>query len=149
MKSMKITNRSMIVLFAIFVVLGPFAFGFPDYFWQMLHAPVVLIIGMALWMLRLMGGGDAKMYAAMSPFFVVSDWFLITVVFIAASFAGLITHSVFRFTRLRNLAPDWKSWTARTDKLRGSIAGLNLAFPKGVVLSMTLLFYLLVVAIYR
>ncbi|MEL6683224.1 MAG: prepilin peptidase [Pseudomonadota bacterium] len=149
MKLMKITNRSLIVLFSIFVVLGPFAFGFPDYFWQLLHGPIVLVIGMALWALRLMGGGDAKMYAAMSPFFVTADWFLILVVFTAATFAGLITHSLFRFTPLHNLAPDWKSWTARNSNLRGGIFGLDLAFPKGLVLSMTLLFYLLVVAVYR
>ncbi|MEM9785277.1 MAG: prepilin peptidase [Pseudomonadota bacterium] len=149
MKHMKITNRSMMVLFMVFVFLGPMAFGFPEYFWQFLHAPIVLVIGMALWALRLIGGGDAKMYAAMSPFFVQSDWLLIFVVFTAATFAGVITHSVFRFTSLRNIAPDWKSWTARSGNLRGGMLGLDLAFPKGLVLSMTLLFYLLVVAIYR
>lgn len=149
MRSMKITNQSMVVLFAVFVVLGPFAFGFPAYLWQFIHAPVVLVFGMALWSLRLVGGGDAKMFAAMSPYFVVADLRLILVIFAAASLAGVVTHSAFRFTALRNLAPEWKSWTARSDKLRGGILGLNLAFPKGLVLGMTLLFYLLWVAYAR
>ncbi|MDX8347268.1 prepilin peptidase [Cognatiyoonia sp. IB215446] len=149
MKRMKITNQSMMVLFAAFVVTGPFALGFPDYFWHLLHGPIVLVIGMALWALRLMGGGDAKMYAAMSPYFAVADWFLILMVFTAAAFAGVITHSLFRFTPLRRLAPDWESWTARRSDLRGGLFGLDLAFPKGLVLSMTLLFYLILVAVYR
>ncbi len=149
MSSMKIKNHAMTALFLAFVVLGPFALGFPNYFWQLLHAPIVLVIGILLWGLRLMGAGDAKMFAAMAPYFAASDWFLFLMVFVAASFAGLLLHSVFRFTPLRNLAPDWKSWAAQNDKLRGGILGLNMTFPKGLILSMTLLYYLLVVAIYR
>lgn len=149
MRTMKITNRSMLVLFGVFVVVGPFAFGFPAYFYQLLHGPVVLVVGMALWSLRLMGGGDAKMLAAMAPFFVTSDWYLILVVFTASCIGAVVTHSLFRFTPLRNLAPDWKSWTADQGNLRGGILGLNMGFPKGLALSMTIVFYLLWIAVYR
>lgn len=142
MRTMKITNRSVLVLFGAFVVFGPFAFGFPGYFWQLLQAPVVLVAGMLLFALRLMGGGDAKMLAAMAPYFVAADWRVIIVVFAAASFAALITHSLFRFTPLRRLAPDWASWDARRGQLRGAIFGLDLAFPKGTALSLTLIVYL-------
>lgn len=149
MRSMKITNQSMMALLIVFVVLGPFAFGFPAYFWQFLQFPIVLIVCMGLWSLRLMGGGDAKMLAVMAPFFVTDDLMLILKLFVACSLGALAVHSLFRFTPLRNLAPDWKSWSAGKGNLRGIIPGLDIAFPKGVSLSMTLVFYLAYVAIYR
>ncbi len=149
MRTMKITNNSMLALLLVFVVLGPFAFGFPAYFWQFLQLPIVLVVGMALWALRLMGGGDAKMLAVMAPFFVTEDLPLILRI-VAASFLGaVVIHSIFRFTPLHKLAPDWKSWTAGQGNLRGGFLGLNLAFPKGLALSMALVFYLVWVAVYR
>ena len=149
MSSMKIKNKAMMVLFLAFVVLGPFALGLSDYLRHLIQAPIVLLVGIIFWTLRLMGAGDAKMFAAMAPYFAASDWYLILMVFMAAILAGLVTHSAFRFTPLRNLAPDWKSWTARSDKLRGGILGLDMTFPKGLILSMTLLYYLYLVAVYR
>lgn len=142
MRDMKISNASVMALLGVFVILGPFAFGWPDYLYQLVQAPVVLVVGMALWALRLMGGGDAKMLAAMAPYIVLDDLALLLAVFVAATIAALATHSLFRFTALRNLAPDWKSWSARKGNLRGGLFGLDLAFPKGLALSMTLVFYL-------
>ena len=149
MRTMKITNKSLVVLLLCFAVLGPFAFGFPMYFWQWLHFPIVLVVCMALWALRVMGAGDAKMIAVMATFFVTDDWFLIGQLFLACILGSLAVHSIFRFTSLKNLAPDWKSWHATSDSLRGVTAGNKMTFPKGFPLSMTLLFYLLLVAVYR
>ena len=137
MRAMTISNKSLVVLLAVFALLGPFAFGFPAYFWQWLHFPVVLAVCMALWSLRAMGGGDAKMIAVMAPFFVVDDSILILRIFAASLLGALAMHSLFRLTPLRNLAPDWQSWSA------------GRYFPKGLPLGMTLVLYLLWVAVYR
>ena len=134
MRSMKITNQSVLVLVVAYAVLGPFAFGFELYLWQWVHLPVVLAVCMAMWALRMMGGGDAKMIAAMSPMFMVQDILLITQIFATSLLAALAVHSLFRFTRLKNFAPNWKSWHA------------GRYFPKGLPLSMTLVFYLLFAA---
>jgi prepilin peptidase CpaA len=136
-RSMKITNGSVMVLLGVFAAVGPFAFGFPQYFWQWLHVPVVLAVCIVLWMLRVMGGGDAKMIAVMAPFFVVGDFLLIINLFAACLIGGLAVHSLFRFTALKNIAPEWKSWNA------------GRYFPKGLPLSMTLVFYLLIAAFVR
>ena len=149
MSMMKITNRSTIALFLAFLIIGPFAFGFPDYLFQLIHAPIMLAVGMLFWAARIMGGGDAKMIAAMSPFIVQSDLFLFLMLFAATSMGGVVTHLTFRLTPLHRLVPEWKSWTARSDTLRGGLFGLNMTFPKGLVLSMTLVFYLVLMAIYR
>jgi prepilin peptidase CpaA len=137
MRSMKITNASVMVLLGVFVVIGPFAFGWPAYAWQWLHVPVTLAVCILLWMARAMGGGDAKMIAAMSPFFALADFGLITQVFAASLLGALAVHSLFRFTKLKDIVPDWKSWNA------------GRYFPKGLPLSMTLVFYLILIAVYR
>jgi prepilin peptidase CpaA len=137
MRSMKITNNSLIVLLSVYAVLGLFAFGLEMYLWQWLNFPVVLVICMALWALRAMGGGDAKMIAVMAPFFVVDDMVLIMKLFAASLLGALAIHSLVRFTPLKNIAPDWQSWHA------------GRYFPKGFPLSMTLLLYLLYAAVYR
>jgi prepilin peptidase CpaA len=129
MRSMKITNASVLALIFAYALIGPLAFGLELYAWQWLHFPVALVV--------CMGGGDAKIIAAMSLFFIVADLLLITQIFAASLLAALAVHSLFRFTALKNIAPDWKSWTA------------GRYFPKGLPLSMTLLFYLLFVAFFR
>ncbi|WP_242649927.1 prepilin peptidase [Yoonia litorea] len=130
MRAMKITNRSVIVLALPFVILGPFAFGLEMYLWQWLHFPVMLAIGMLFWAAGAMGGGDAKMIAVMAPYFVLGDLTLVMIIFALVLVASLAVHSLFRFTGLRNFAPEWKSWHA------------GRYFPKGLPLGMTLTFYL-------
>lgn len=137
MRAMKIPNGAVLALVAGYAVVGPFAFGFEQYLWQWLHLPVALVVCMALWALRVMGGGDAKMIAAMAPVFVLADLMLVSQVFLAAILSAVAVHSLFRFTALKNIAPGWKSWTA------------GRYFPKGLPLSMTLVFYLGFVALYR
>ena len=73
MATMKITNRSVYVVVAAYAVLGPLAFGLEMYLWQWLHLPVLLAICILLWMARVMGAGDAKLIAAMGPYFVLAD----------------------------------------------------------------------------
>ena len=137
MRSMKITNNTVVVLLVAYGVLGPFAFGLEMYFWQWLHFPVVLVICILLWMSRVMGGGDAKLIAAMSPFFVVSDLEVILRLFAACLISALIVHRLFMLTPLKQPVAEWKSWDA------------GRFFPKGFPLSMTLLLYLVFAAIYR
>jgi len=130
MRTMKITNRSVIALGLPFVFLGPFAFGLEQYFWQWLHLPVMLAVCVLLWAGGVMGGGDAKMIAVMSPYVLLADVMVFLLIFSACLLAALAGHSLFRMTRLKNLAPEWKSWHA------------GRYFPKGLPLSMTLVFYL-------
>jgi len=137
MSRMKITNQTVLVLVIAYAVLGLFAFPFQMYLWQWLHLPIALVICMLLWGLRLMGAGDAKFIAAAAPMLVMADLGLILRLFAACIIAALIVHTFFRRTPLRKITPDWKSWDAGPK------------FPKGLPLSMTLLFYLTLVALYR
>lgn len=136
MRDMKITNKTVAVMLAVYAVLGPFAFGWEMYLWQWLHFPIALVVCMALWALRVMGGGDAKLIAAMAPFFVMADLDLILRIFAASLLGALLVHTLFRLTPLKRPVQHWKSWNA------------GKYFPKGFPLSMTLLLYLGVVAVY-
>lgn len=137
MSRMKITNKTVLVLVVSYAILGLFAFPFQMYLWQWLNLPIALVICMLLWSLRVMGAGDAKFIAAAAPMLVMADLFLILRLFAACIIAALIAHSLFRLSPLRNTVPDWKSWDAGPK------------FPKGLPLSMTLMFYLMLVAFYR
>jgi prepilin peptidase CpaA len=136
MRDMKITNRTVDVMLVVYAVLGPFAFGWEMYLWQWLHFPVALVVCMALWALRVMGGGDAKLIAAMAPFFVMSDIDVILRVFAASLLGALFVHTLFRLTPLKRPVAGWKSWNA------------GRYFPKGFPLSMTLVLYLVLAAVY-
>ena len=136
MSSMKITNKSVMALVIVYAVLGPFAFGLDMYLWQWLHLPIALAVCILLWAARLMGAGDAKFIAAAAPMLVMADLNLILRVFAASLIAALIVHRLAKRTPVRAMVPDWKSWEDRR-------------FPKGLPLSMTLVFYLALVATYR
>jgi len=136
MREMKITNASVIAVMIAYAVLGPFAFGWGMYFWQWLYFPIALVVCMALWALRFMGGGDAKLIAAIAPFFVAADFEVILRIFAASLLGGLVVHTLFRLTPLKRPVAEWKSWNA------------GWYFPKGLPLSMTLLLYLVFAAVY-
>lgn len=136
MRDMKITNRTVAVMLIVYAVLGPFAFGWEMYLWQWLHFPIALVVCMALWALRFMGGGDAKLIAAMAPYFVMADIEIILRIFAASLLGALVVHTLFRLTPLKRPVQHWKSWTA------------GRYFPKGFPLSMTLLLYLVLAAVY-
>ena len=128
---MKIRNQAVLALFAVFVVAGIFVMPFTDYLWRYLHLAVVLAIGFCLATMRALGAGDAKFAAAMAPFIALPDLAEVLVIFSALLIATLVLHRVIRrIPAIRNLAPDWKSWSEPKD------------FPMGITLGATQLTYL-------
>lgn len=55
--------------------------------WHLAHAGLALLVGVALYALRLVGAGDAKYYAAIAGWFALADGFKLLM---AVSFAGLV-----------------------------------------------------------
>lgn len=113
MRSMKIRNVVVLYVLAVFVIIGPIALPFDQYLRQLLHVPIVLVIGFILNAIRVMGAGDAKFITAASPYFVFEtnvDVATVMVLFVAASLAGAITHRIAKHSPVRRLTPDWESW---------------------------------------
>lgn len=131
MKYMKIPNRAVMALLAVFLGLAPFVLPWEMVGWGLVLGAIILVIGFLTNMVGLVGAGDAKFAAAMAPFFVGGDLRVILALFAACLLAAFVAHRGARaIPAVRRLAPTWESWTRRD-------------FPMGLALSGTLIFYLL------
>lgn len=132
MATMKIPNKAVLAQLAVFVVIGLVALPtFEEYLWRYAHFAVVLVIGFVMSTLGMMGAGDAKYAAAMAPFVALADLPQFLFLMGAVVIAAFILHRGARASNVRNLFPNWESWTRRE-------------FPMGLALGPTLAFYLVV-----
>jgi len=139
MKRMKIPNRATDGLALVYVVAGAALvlwgsdpdWGWSDYFWRYAHFAVVLALGLGLNALNMMGAGDVKFLASAAPFVAVGDIGAVLMLYLACLLATFVLHRIARATPLRNLSPDWESWT--TGK----------RFPMGLAFGTTLSAYFL------
>jgi prepilin peptidase CpaA len=130
LKSMRIPNKAVLALIAVFAVVGLFTLPLSSWAWGWAHLAVVLVIGFVLTLTGAVGAGDAKFAAAMAPFIALADLRDFVMILAATTVASLIAHRLVRRSSvLRGLAPDWTSWTHK-------------AFPMGLALGPSLIFYL-------
>jgi prepilin peptidase CpaA len=131
MASMKIPNKAVLTMAAIWAVVGLLAFPLPQYGWGWAVLGIVLAVGFILSALGLVGAGDAKFAAAMAPVFSTGDWRAILALFCACLLGAFATHRIARaIPAIRRATPDWTSWNHKD-------------FPMGLALAGTLIFYLL------
>lgn len=130
MRAMRIPNPAVYTLFGLFVIAGPLLMPLPVYGWQLLHMPVLLLVGIALNAAGLVGAGDAKFVAAAGPCLWVADLRPLLVIFMSVLLAAFVTHRIAKHSALRQLAPDWQSWST------------GVKFPMGLALAGTLVIYL-------
>ncbi|MDO9640142.1 MAG: prepilin peptidase [Pseudotabrizicola sp.] len=136
MKLMKIPNKTMIALLAVWLVVGLAAvfltgFALQSWAWGWVLAAITLVIGFLANALRLVGGGDAKFATAMAPFFVGADWRYVFILAASCLIGAFIVHRIIRrIGFVRRATPDWISWTSRD-------------FPMGLALAGTLIFHIL------
>jgi prepilin peptidase CpaA len=131
LREMRITNQAVLLLAAVFVIVGIFLLPLSTYGVRLLQMGVVLVVGIVLNAAGAVGAGDAKFAAAAAPFIAIGDLRLLIAVFAANLLAAFVTHRLVKFTPLRRIAPDWKSWET------------GWKFPMGLSLGGTLAIYLL------
>lgn len=131
MRAMKIHNPAVLLLAAVFLVVGAVALPLAEYPWRLLAMIVALVLGVLANFVGLMGAGDAKFIAAAVPFVDPGDAGLVVVLLALTTLAALVTHRAIRRTGLTRLAPEWESWSRAKD------------FPMGLALGGTLGIYLL------
>ncbi len=136
LRVMKIPNLAVMALVGVFLIVGLIALPLADYPWRLLQLVIVLLVGIVMNAAGLMGAGDAKFAAAAAPYIAIGDLRLLFVVFAANLLAGFTAHRIVKHTPLRNLAPEWESWS------RGK------KFPMGLCLGGTLAIYLTLGAIW-
>jgi len=131
LREMRITNYSVLALFAVFAIGGLFLLPLEAYGWRMLSLVAVLLIGFVVASLGMVGAGDAKFAAAMAPFIPYGDGLLFLTLFAMVLIGSWITHRIAgRIPVIRSATPNWVSWE------RGKL------FPMGVALSGALVIYL-------
>ncbi|MGC9370522.1 MAG: prepilin peptidase [Paracoccaceae bacterium] len=136
MKSMKIPNKAVYTLVAVFAVVGLIALPLETYMWRWLHLAAVLLVGFVMATAGLIGAGDAKFAAAMAPFVALGDAVLFCYLFSAVLLAGFVTHrAARRIPAVVNALPDWESWHRKKD------------FPMGLALGAVLVIYLALLAL--
>lgn len=133
---MKITNKAVLALGAVFILLGFFLLPFDAYLWKLAAIPIALVFGIILNAGGAMGAGDAKFIAAGAPYVAFGDLQLMLVLFTATLLAAFSTHRLAKYTPLRRIAPEWTSWT------KGK------KFPMGLALGPCLALYLLLGSLY-
>lgn len=136
LREMRITNQAVLVLAAVFVLIGPFLLPLPDYGWRLLQMVAVLVIGIVLNAGGAVGAGDAKFAAAAAPFIAPGDLGILILIFTANLLAAVVTHRLVKYTPLRQIAPGWQSWE------------MGWKFPMGLSLGGTLGIYLCLGAVY-
>jgi len=131
MKVMKIPNKAVLAMAAVWPLVGWLAVPLNLWLWGFALMGIVLVIGFVGNAAGLFGAGDAKFAAAMAPAFTGGDLRLILALYAACSIAALVAHRLMkRVPAFRAAAPDWLSWTSNK-------------FPMGLALSGMVLFYLL------
>ena len=130
LSTMKITNMSNLALLVVFVVLGLIVLPLEAYGWRLAQFAIMLVIGILANAIGLMGAGDSKFFAAAAPFVAPGDATDVLLLLGAVTIFAVITHRIAKHTPLRQMAPDWVSWS-RSGK-----------FPMGMALGSTLILYL-------
>lgn len=149
LKYKRISNSTVVALFLVFAVIGPFVLPFVDYLWRFAHLGIVLGLGLVMYATRQVGAGDVKFAAAMAPFVHGGD--VVAVMFIAAAamLATLVTNLLATATGLYRLAPDWAAWKYRSDEYAANVGiGKQRTIPFGTGLALTLVAYLLLGVVY-
>lgn len=111
LRVMKIPNKAVMALVAVYVVVGVLTLPFDIYAWRFVHLIVVLGAGIALNALGALGAGDAKFAAAAAPFIAIGDLGMLLLILAATMIFGFAVHRIAKHTALRRLAPHWVSWT--------------------------------------
>lgn len=131
MKFMKIPNKAVLTMLAVWALVGWIAVPFNLYLWGFALAVILLVVGFVANASGLLGAGDAKFAAAMAPFFVGGDLRVILALFAACLIGAFATHRIARaLPPIRRMTADWASWT-------------HPKFPMGLALSGVIVFYLL------
>ncbi|MCJ7873011.1 prepilin peptidase [Marinovum sp. 2_MG-2023] len=136
MRMMKIPNKAVLALVAVFAVVGLIALPLAEYPWRFLQLAIVLALGILMNATGLVGAGDAKFAAAAAPFVDPADLAFLLMLLAATLLGAFGAHRLAKHSGLRRLAPNWDSWDSGSD------------FPMGLALGGTLALYLMLGAVF-
>ena len=131
MARMKIPNKAVLAMAALWPLLGWIVMPLNFWLWGFAIMAIVLVAGFVGNAAGLFGAGDAKFAAAMAGVFTGGDPIFIATLYAVCSIGAFAVHRGLRaIPALRNMTPDWASWTHNK-------------FPMGLALASMVVLYLL------
>ncbi len=135
LKSLKIRNTAVLAVLGVFIVTGLWGLPTDIFFWRLLHGVIVMFAGFAMFSFGLIGGGDAKMAAALTPFILPTDLPDFFVIY------GIITLLLLMLLRMlmqmnRHRETGWLSIDQLKKPARERV------FPMGLIFGVTIVIYL-------
>lgn len=129
MKFMKIPNKAVLALAAVWLVVGIFVMPIDLWLWGWGLGAAVLVVGFFATIAGLIGAGDAKFAAAMAPFFVTADPRLVMALFAACLLGAFVSHRALRLVApFRAATADWASWTNKDFPMGLALSGMLICF---------------------
>ena len=127
MRAMKIPNQAVLALWVVWIFPGVLVVPLHAWLWGMALAVIVLVAGFIANAAGLMGAGDAKFASAMAPFFVGADLRLVLGLMAACLLGAFAAHRLARkVPQMRQVTPDWESWTHDDFPMGLALAGMLL-----------------------
>ena len=141
LRDLRIPNKLVLCVLAVFVVTGLWDLPLDTFLWRLLYGFIALAIGFGLFSLGAIGGGDAKMVAALVPFAVPADILLILLIYAVLT---LVLIMVLRLIMqmVRHRETGWKSLDQLKKPARERV------FPMGLVFGSTILSYLAILTFF-
>ncbi len=130
LKYMKIPNWTVLVMIAIFVVLGLMVLPLNVFLWRFAGLAIALAVGFLLTAMKMMGAGDAKFMAAGALFVAPIDAGNVVIMLALMGPVALLLHRIAGGLFASKMLPEWESWQRKRE------------FPMGLPLTASLLIYL-------
>lgn len=135
LKFMIIPNKLVIAMAVVFAVVGLTVLTYDVFLWRVLGGFIVLVIGILLFSIGGMGGGDAKFASAMALFVAFSDITTFILILALVTLIAVTLHFIVgKLPFARPLTENWKSWEK------------NKKFPLGFGMGSALVCYLALTA---
>ena len=135
LRTLKIPNVLVLAVLGVFVITGLWGLPIDIFFWRLAHGVGVLLLGFVAFSFGFIGGGDAKMAAALTPFIVPAELGKFLILYAVIT---LILLMVLRLIMQMNRHRDtgWLSIDQMKKPARERV------FPMGLIFGVTIVFYL-------
>lgn len=135
LKTLKIPNTLVLAVLGVYLVTGLWGLPTDVFLWRLFHGIGVLLIGFAAFSAGFIGGGDAKMAAALTPFIAPVDLGQFLILY------GVVTLILLMALRLlmqmnRHTDTGWLSIDQMKKPARERV------FPMGLIFGVTMVIYL-------
>ena len=135
LKHLKISNKLVLAVLAVFVATGLWGLPLETFLWRVGQGFVVLLIAFTMFQMGAIGGGDAKMASALTPFIAGAGAFFVLIIY---TFTTIVLLVILRL--LMQAYRDRETGWAAVDQYKRSAR--KRVFPMGLIFAITITVYL-------